>query len=717
MAESASTPLEDPLIAALPPNTDYITYLTILEYQLTPNNLSTLNRLLQEDDGTLASEIGWDLLKLVLPILRVNPTDAKQCLDIIARRGNPREVIVRVAEELERLSQDESDIEADPIEREDGLPTFVGEAPHVHLGNMTLQGMPSASDDHGSNDQAKNTEEPDMAVQELKLQALLSMLSNLHPRIKTQYPSRFLATSLPAALTAYRELSMSTESTAIFLNTLTKLAGKKRPSLPPRISTSDVLKSALLPDPEAKNDSASTGRSASENEAAIIKRLLQAVLLEVVDEYTTASFEAQPPLTARLRNLFEPKSLTSRRKAELEDLTTNEDARQTDDLKTKFVAAAKDLGLDIEAEIMNLGNPSNQGPELDEEHDYPTSPSQVPISTTGLLLLLSAQLYGRTQNADQQHSTLLFNSTNLPSLLEAIDQRYESDTRLRGSAPAIDKILSILFLVFCTDFISSVSATTSAAAPETLSRTDTIATESQTLLLAMHNILRDIFTTMPDPDLRDNAHYIASHLIHGHCRRDVRLKTIKSLLEADSAAEISPIHDAQRANLKAIGVEWLKDELFPTPSVSGMMQRLTDERERGLEISAVIELLELLFPAQKVPKVPETSDEQTQDAMGVLAEELTFYVSGLNLLCLLAGHENAAERDVEPTKDELRILKTGRGFLEALSGWRKYLVAELANAKNESGQIELEGVSMTDIFALDDACARASEALSTEDAP
>ena len=297
-SQSAALQVEDPLIAALPPNTDYITYLTILEYQLTPNNLPTLNRLLQDDDGTLAAEIGWDLLKLVLPILRVNPTSAKQCLDIIARRGNPREVIVRVAEELERLGQNDSDAGVDADEGEEGLITFAGEAPHVHLGNMTLQGMPPGRDvpEDVSQDHTKNTEEPDAAVEELKLQALLSMLSNLHPRIKTQYPSRFLATSLPAALTAYRNLSMSIESTLSFLNTLSKLAGKKRPTLPPRMSTSEVLKSALLPDPESKNDSSSAKSNTSEKEQAIIKRLLQAVLLEIIDEHNTASSEAQPPL-------------------------------------------------------------------------------------------------------------------------------------------------------------------------------------------------------------------------------------------------------------------------------------------------------------------------------------------------------------------------------------------------------------------------------------
>ena len=139
--QNVSQTAEDPLVAALPPNTDYITYLTLLDYNLTPKNLPTLNRLLGEDDVTLAAEIGWDLLKLVLPMLRVEPTAAQECLDLIARRGNPREVIVRVSEEFERLGRHENEDEA---EGDDGLPTFAGEAPRVHLGDMKLAGMPES---------------------------------------------------------------------------------------------------------------------------------------------------------------------------------------------------------------------------------------------------------------------------------------------------------------------------------------------------------------------------------------------------------------------------------------------------------------------------------------------------------------------------------------------------------------------------------------------
>lgn len=737
-------PVEDPLTAALPPNTDYITYLTILEYQLTPRNLPTLNRLLQEDDGTLAAEIGWDLLKLVLPILRVEPESAKQCLDIIARRGNPREVIVRVAEELENLGQEDEDNEADPAAHDSVLPTFEGEAPRVHLGSMNLQGLP-AQEERGTqitqpNDQQ---EEPDAAVAELKLQALLLMLSALHPRIKTQYPSRFMATSLPAALGAYRRLGMNYETTLTFLNTLAKLAGKKRPALPPRVSTSDILGSAApLPDPEAKKSSTSSSKEPAEGEATIIQRLLQAVLLEIAEEYRTTSLEAQSPLTAQLRVRLEPDSMISSRRMELDAFINTEEAKQADDIQRRILSVAKDLKLDIAAEISSLRNPALEQPdkEIEEQYDYPTSPAQIPFAPTGLLILYSAQLFAQTVS----HKHLTLPNPEPQYILESIDQQYESDARLRQSTAAIDSVLSLLYLIFCLPPASTpLSPTPIRTSPESpltapLTRTETVI-ESQTLLLATHTLLRDIFTTNPDPSIRDNAYHIASHLLHSHCQRETRLHIIRILLETDPTLAISPIHEAQNGNLKAIGVDWLKDELFPTPAVQSMINKLEPSTERGLFISNLDSpLLDLLFPpVSKIEHVPTTSvtEQEKEEIVERFAAELPFYISCLNLLWLLAQqHESTpaatttasssdtsaqAESVQQPgTANAEAVLKAGEAMLRKLAEWRTYLVNKLAAGKTattstaeEEGGLEIEGIALPDVFAFDDAVTRTSEAM------
>ena len=720
---------EDPLIAALPSNTDYITYLTILEYQLTPQNLSTLNRLLQDDDGTLAAEIGWDLLKLVLPMLRVEPDKARECLDIIARRGNPREVIIRVAEELERLGHDESDAEADPAENDDGLPTFVGEAPRVHLGDMTLRGMPKPSIPEAPVNHPEHEEDGlDAVVEEVNFRALLNMLGLLHPRIKTAYPSRFLATSLPAALSAYRRLSMNTESTFSFLRTLTKLATKKRPALPPRVSTSNVLSttstndtsgdivSAPLPDPESKTETGTAPRAVADNEAAINQRLVQAVLLEIIDEYTAASSDPQPPLTARLRVEFEPHSVTSLRRSQLDTLTTNEHARRADNLRRTFMTTSQDLKLDIDTAIRKHNEVYPEEPVAEADNEYPTSPSQIPFSATGLLLMYSAQQYSETTSQQALTAADMNSRININQVLEAVDRQYESDTRLRHSAPAIDSILSLLYLIFCTSPTSPNISTHSV--------------EDETLLLATCNTLQDIFTSCPDTDLRDNAYHIATHLVHGHCQRETRLKAIKGILEADVTAAVSPIHEAQAGNLKSIAVDWLKDEIYPTQAIQQMMSRTSDEEDRGLPLSVVAELAELLFPAKQIPDVPDSSSEQDREqAMEGFAAELPFYISSLNLLCLVArSHEEqgpsegsvggtvSAASAVEAGLDV--VLVRGEVMLATLERWKDYLVGRMSNGETagtgEGNGLEVDGISLPDIFALEDAVGRTRELLQAE---
>ena len=85
---------DNPLIRALPPESDYLTYLTIVEYNLSTENMPILHKVLQ--DEKLTTNIGWDMVHLLVPYL----PDSEQCLQDIARLGNPREVILKVTESL-----------------------------------------------------------------------------------------------------------------------------------------------------------------------------------------------------------------------------------------------------------------------------------------------------------------------------------------------------------------------------------------------------------------------------------------------------------------------------------------------------------------------------------------------------------------------------------------------------------------------------------------
>jgi hypothetical protein len=113
-------------------------------------------------DADLTQKFGQYLIYLLLLMAR-----AEQCLGTIARLGNPREVILEVIEALQTLSLDLDDL---------------GEA------------------DNGTSD----TLQPAKAMEVDKFCILVNLLSILHLRIQTLFPSRFLSTSLVAILYTYQ---------------------------------------------------------------------------------------------------------------------------------------------------------------------------------------------------------------------------------------------------------------------------------------------------------------------------------------------------------------------------------------------------------------------------------------------------------------------------------------------------------------------------------
>lgn len=256
--------VDDPLIQALPPATDYLTYLTLLEYQLTPARLPTLHTLLQ--DEVLTTNIGWDLVHLLVPML----PESLDCLHDIARLGNPREVILRVSDALMKLqpAEDEND-----------------EAEWTNADSVSPRPHGESSQDVNSESEPKSDDETKPLPRHiLQFNALVSMLSVLHSRIQTKSPSRFLATSLQALLEAYT-LMPTSETTIALLEFFRDVSPSKRPAPPPRAaSESSVvrLSEASAPDPEAEVQSPSP---ATDNEAVLVQRFLQFGLLEVLKSY------------------------------------------------------------------------------------------------------------------------------------------------------------------------------------------------------------------------------------------------------------------------------------------------------------------------------------------------------------------------------------------------------------------------------------------------
>jgi Uncharacterised protein family, YAP/Alf4/glomulin len=291
---------------SLPPASDYMTYLTILESHVSPEILPTLNEILQ--DAQLTQNIGWDLIHLLLPI-----PGSETCLTTIARLGNPREVVLKVTEALQILELDNDDEE----EQQEGQKAEVSE--------------PTPLD---------------------RFCTLVGLLSILHPRIKTKYPSRFLSTSLMAILSTFRPSNQATLAVISFVHTV---SGKKRPPLPGRKSSlkiptvpSDVQAGESAPDPEAQEE--------DPHEAAIQAKLLQSFVTHVLEEYVNAN---SLEWAARLQESFEPSKVVAGRKSLGESFREDPILQNRDTIAGQLVVSGHSL---IWALLTNAGSGTRSRP-------------------------------------------------------------------------------------------------------------------------------------------------------------------------------------------------------------------------------------------------------------------------------------------------------------------------------------------------------------------
>lgn len=278
MASASITAIRE----SIPPVTDYLTYLTILESHLSPEILPTLNEILQ--DAELTQNIGWDLIQLLIPL-----PGSEACLGTIARLGNPREVVLKATETLTLLDLDEN-----PDEDEDA----------AHEGGDATE--TATTSDRAAEVPKKPAEDiTHIPTSVDKFCTLVSLLSILHPRIKTKYPSRFLSTSLMAILSSYRPSFQATEAVSSFVHAI---SGKKRPPLPGRKSSLSVhLQSAsdtVAPDPEATAE--------DPKEDSIQKKLLQSFVTHVLEVYIKSN---GLEWAARLQEHFEPKKVIPTRRS------------------------------------------------------------------------------------------------------------------------------------------------------------------------------------------------------------------------------------------------------------------------------------------------------------------------------------------------------------------------------------------------------------------
>lgn len=264
------------------------TYLTILQYHVTsPEILPTLNEIL-ENDAQLTQDIGWDLVQMLLGI-----EGSETCLETVARLGNPREVIIKVMEALEGLTETSHDAAAVLAE---------GTAP-----------------------------DPPTNVPG-KFITLLGMLAILLRRIKTKYPSRFLGSSLIKVYEAYQP---TPEMTASVTNLVRSLSGAKRPPLPTRKSSINIANidrngdaSKNAPDPEAEQE--------DPLEEKMQQKLLQSFVTCILQRYVN---ENEMQWSPRLLEQYHPEKKIPGRKSISQSYSEDDVLEQRDAVVGQLVVS------------------------------------------------------------------------------------------------------------------------------------------------------------------------------------------------------------------------------------------------------------------------------------------------------------------------------------------------------------------------------------------
>ncbi|KAI4728758.1 DUF1760-domain-containing protein [Aureobasidium sp. EXF-10728] len=592
---------KNPLIEALPPATDYLSYLTIIEYNLNPESLPTLHQVLQ--DTKLTTNIGWDLVHLLVPLL----PNSDECLQDIARLGNPREVILKVTESLRLIDFQGLEPDTDDDEPIAGEET----APAYHPAKTAPVG-----EDGSKTTQAVETPAP-LPLPVLQFTSLLSMLSVLHTRIKTQYPSRFLSTSLQAILVSFNNAANHKEELmSAIVQFVKNVSGTKRPNLPPRKSSTQILSAkavqASAPDPESET----AAKLPSASEADIQKRLFQSFITHVFEDYmlSLASDSDAPGLAwcSRLQEKLHPERTVPGKPSMTDNFILDEELAARLTAVGGLVALARDLGMERK-DLLPAMEGANPGSSLipDNEDEFPKTATDIPLSKVGSLFMFAAAnvatvLYSTPKPKDAfsifpDHQKVLHNYIASSSDMGATI----------GTEPeaVLDAVLALAILAIEEDNVGEP--------------TDSEEFNQYLQYLSL------ISSNSPSPSIRYHAFYLATTILRSNPSDVERLAFIKDTLE-----------HCPFDNLKAAAVSWIKGETIEANPPTTSPQPSTQQTSVFATPVALDTLAPYLFP----DLTHDLTAKSITESFVTFQQNLHFYLATLNFyyLLLAAGHLHEA---------------------------------------------------------------------------
>ncbi|KAI5205735.1 DUF1760-domain-containing protein [Aureobasidium subglaciale] len=597
---------KNPLIEALPPATDYLSYLTIIEYNLNPESLPTLHQVLQ--DTKLTTNIGWDLVHLLVPLL----PNSNECLQDVARLGNPREVILKVTESLRLIDYQglEPDTDDDePIAGQETNPAYHPAKTAPVEGSV------------GKTTQAVETPAP-LPLPVLQFTSLLSMLSILHARIKTKYPSRFLATTLQSVLASFSNAEKHKEELISAIIPFVKsVSGTKRPNLPPRKSSTQILTAttqASAPDPES--DTAAESPSASET--AIQKRLFQSFITHIFEDYVLSltSDRDAPGLSwcSRLQEKLHPERTIPGKPSMTDSFILDEELAARLTAVGGLAALARDLGLEIQDLLPAMEN-ADPGHSLvpENEDEFPKSATDIPLSKVGSLFMFAAAhvatvLYSTPKPKDTfsifpEHQKLLknyiANSSDMGSTI--------------GTEPEamLDAVLALAILAVEEDNVGEPADS------------EEFSQYLQYLSLISSN--------SPSPSIRYHAFYLASTILRSNPSDVERLAFIKDTLE-----------HCPFDNLKVAAISWVKGETIeanpPTaiPSQVAEQDNSAQDGKGDASVFATPVALDSLAPYLFPDLTHDLTANNITESWFTFQQSLHFYLASLNFYYLLLSAQH-----------------------------------------------------------------------------
>ncbi|KAL7823421.1 YAP-binding/ALF4/Glomulin [Trichoderma gracile] len=497
-----------------PPATDAATYLTIVEKSLTPEVLPALQEILE--DVALTTEIGWDLVDMLIDV-----PGSEECLESIARLGNPREVILKVLEVMEKTAA-------------------VGEEEH-QAQEQREEGTEEAESD--TKGKEKETEESSAAITtkgETKATrhfvTLCGMLGILLKRLQVKAPSRFLHTTLETVQRCYDATSAA--STAAVISLVQSLARKTRPPLPSRKSSvkldtpfqdSDPAKQA--PDPEAERSDI-----LNEDEPQLIANLLQSFITCIIEAYVNSN---GLEWASRMLEYTYPERIVPRRKTMIQTFKEVVEFQARDALVGQLVALASDLGLSKLPSFKlkeYLEGPVRRQP-LSIDYD-PQQPEKLHLSTGGLICLNAYWMFA----ADVFDADRGFPDEQLIPQYMLPDHQMLL-TNFLGNEPQ-GQILAnpgtteaLIVMAIWLDGRKAIANPKSAG--------------TTSGFMPYHHLLTLISAFHPNLRVRNAATVVAGYILHADPEEEDRLAILEDMLESC----IFP-------TLQACAVTWLREEII-----------------------------------------------------------------------------------------------------------------------------------------------------------